>query len=75
MTRFEKYLSYDDVFIIGGSTLYDYVYDNFKVNAIYETITNVSISINKYVQDGNRIIYFTKEIDKSKYEQIYSKKY
>ena len=75
VTRFEKYLSYDDVFIIGGSSLYDYVYDNFKVNAIYETITNVSISINKYVQDGNRIIYFTKEIDKSKYEQIYSKKY
>ena len=75
VSRFEKYLSYDDVFIIGGASLYNYVYDNFKVNAIYETITNVSISINTYVQDRNRIIYFTKEIDKSKYEQIYSKEY
>lgn len=75
VSRFEKYLSYNDVFVIGGSHLYSYVYDNFKVNAIYETITNVSIPINTYVQDGNRIIYFTKEIDKSKYEQIYSKEY
>lgn len=73
-TRFEKYLS-EDVFIIGGAYLYNYIYNNFKVNAIYETVTNLNISINKYVEEGNKIIYFPTEIDLSKYEKIYSNEY
>ena len=73
--RFEKYLNVKDVFVIGGSFLYNYVYDNFTVNAIYETITNISISINDYIKEGNKIIYFTKDIDQSKYQNIYTKEY
>ena len=72
--RFENYLNVKDVFVIGGSFLYGYVCDNFKVNAIYETLTNISISINDYIEEGNKIIYFTKEID-SKYQKIYSKEH
>ena len=62
-----------DIFVIGGSLLYNYVYDNFKINSIYETLTNISVSIDQYVKDKNKISYFTKPINKNIFENIYKK--
>ena len=69
----EIYSSIKDIFIIGGSHLYYYVYDNFPINIIYETIVDVSISIDDYANDRNKITYFNRVIDDKKYMKIYSK--
>ena len=63
-----------DIFIIGGSYLYTYVYDNYNINIIYETITDNHISIEDYVKDRNKITYFNRVIDDKKFIKIYSKK-
>ena len=69
----EVYSDIKDIFIIGGSHLYYYVYDNFPINIIYETIVDVSISIHEYANDRNKITYFNRVIDDKKYMKIYSK--
>ena len=51
-----KYIDILDIFIIGGSYLYDYVYDNYRVNMIYETLNDVNISIDNHEKD--KITYF-----------------
>ena len=70
--KYTKYQNMDEIFIIGGGSIYDYIYDNFKVNAIYETLTNISISINEYSKN-NKITYFNKVIDDSRFLKVYSK--
>ena len=69
--KFTKYKN-DEIFVIGGGSLYDYVYDNFKVNAIYETLTNISISIPEY-SNKNKITYFNRFIDRDRFLKVYKK--
>ena len=69
----EEYKNINDIFIIGGSCLYNYVYDNYKINTIYETISDVRISIDDYVGERNKITYFNRVIDDKKFMKIYSK--
>jgi thymidylate synthase len=69
----EEYKSIRDIFIIGGSYLYNYVYDNYSVNIIYETICDIRIPIEEYAKDRNKIIYFNRVIDDKKFIKIYSK--
>ena len=69
----EYYMDVKDIFIIGGSYLYNYVYGNFKINLIYETISDVRISIDDYSTERNKIIYFNRVIDDKKFLKIYSK--
>jgi len=69
----EEYKSIRDIFIIGGSYLYNYVYDNFPINIIYETICDIRINIEEYAKDRNKIIYFNRVIDDNKFLKIYSK--
>ena len=69
----EEYKNVKDIFIIGGSCLYNYVYDNYKVNIIYETISDVRISIDDCVKDRNKITYFNRVIDDKKFMKLHSK--
>lgn len=69
----EEYKDVRDIFIIGGSYLYNYVYDNFDINIIYETICGIRIPIEEYANDRNKIIYFNRVIDDKKFIKIYSK--
>jgi thymidylate synthase len=69
----DDYMDVKDIFIIGGSYLYNYVYDNYKINLICETISDVRISIDDYTRERNKIIYFNRLIDDKKYLKIYSK--
>ena len=66
-----KYIDILDIFIIGGSYLYDYVYDNYRVNMIYETLNDVNISIDNHEKD--KITYFKRVIDENRFIKIYSK--
>ena len=69
----EDYNKVKDIFIIGGSHLYNHIYDNYKINAIYETISDVRISIDDYSRHRNKIIYFNRLIDENRFYKIYSK--
>ena len=69
----EEYKDQKDIFIIGGAYLYTYVYDNYDINIIYETITDIRISIEDYIKDRNKITYFNRVIDDKKFIKINSK--
>ena len=57
-----KYKDIRDFFIIGGSKLYNYIFDNYHIDTIYETISNIKIDTSEYIRDGNKITYFRREI-------------
>ena len=68
----EKYNDVEDIFIIGGSSLYNHIYDNYDVNLIYETVNDVEIPLQEFVDNGHKITYFTRDIDNNKYIKIAS---
>ena len=69
----EKYKDVEDIFIIGGSSLYYHVYDNYDINLIYETVNDVEIPVQEFVKNGGyKITYFTRDIDINKYIKIAS---
>ena len=70
----EEYKYTKDIFIIGGSQLYNYVLTNYNIDAIYETITDIEANIKVLTSNGNQITYFKGDIPKDKYIKSYEKK-
>jgi len=69
------YKDIDDIFIIGGSQLYSKVLSNYKVDAIYETLTDIKVDTDNLSSDGNTITVFNGRIDKGKFKKTYEKVY
>ena len=69
----EEYKSVRDIFIIGGAYLYNYVYDKYHINTIYETICDIRIPIDEFAIDRNKIIYFNRLINENEFIKLYSK--
>ena len=71
-----KKISYNKIFIIGGSKLYNYIFQNYEnhINIIYETLTDTYYDI----QEGDNVIYCNYQIKdniftKIKQEEHYGK--
>ena len=69
----EHYRDVTEIFIIGGMKLYNHVLSNYKVDAIYETITYIDIDINESIKNGMNISYLDYIIPVNEYTVIYNK--
>ena len=69
----EHYRDVTEIFIIGGMKLYNHVLSNYKVDAIYETITYIDIDINESIKNGMNISYLDYIIPVNEYTVIYYK--
>ena len=69
----DKYKSVTDIFIIGGSTLYKHVFNSYKIDSIYETLSDIRVDFNILNNNSNKISYFNNIIPTDKYTNIYSK--
>lgn len=82
--KYLEEIKHDDIFIIGGAQLYDYVINNYydNINLIYETITNIEIMDGRqntvtYKDRDYEVKYitFTQDRFMEDYEKIKSEKY
>ena len=66
-----KDLVYNDIFIIGGAQLYNYIFENYSndIKYIYETYTNAYYKI----KEGQDITYLKYKIDNAQFECIEDK--
>ena len=71
----ESYKGITDIFVIGGGELYKHVMDNYKIDSIYETLTDLKIDIETLKLNGKSIIFFNNKIPIDKYKKTYEKVY
>ena len=67
----ESYKGITDIFVIGGGELYKHVMDNYKIDSIYETLTDLKIDIETLKLNGKSIIFFNNKIPIDKYKKTY----
>lgn len=69
----EEYKDVHELFVIGGSQLYNEVLSKYRVDAIYETLTDKKINIENMKSDGNNITYFNSKINNDIFKKTYDK--
>ena len=65
-------INYHKIFVIGGSQIFSYVFENYSknINCIYETVANISYEKN----EGDKLHYITDTYDSLySYETVYHK--
>jgi thymidylate synthase len=71
----EGYKNREQIFVIGGSQLYNEVLSNYRVDTIYETLCDIKVDIESIISDGNDISYFSSKISKEIFKKTYEKVY
>ena len=71
----KEYKDKNEIFVIGGSQLYNEVLSNYKVDTIYETLTDKKVNIEDINLGGNVISYFSSKINKEIFKKTYERVY
>ena len=71
----EEYKNVKDIFVIGGSKIYENVFASYPIDAIYETITDITVDVKDHIQKGHSVKFLHNKIKIEEYTRTYYKQF